>query len=71
VGAPLTVCTASYGYTGVYDKLTTCTAAIPITSSTACPVTCPVCPPGYRCQVSGGSAICVVNQICKVGTVCP
>jgi hypothetical protein len=67
VGAPLTVCTASAGYTGVDDTLRTCTGAIPITSSTACPVTCPVCPSGYVCQVSGGSAICVVNHRCELG----
>jgi hypothetical protein len=68
VGAPLSVCTASYGYTGVEDKLTTCTGAIPITSSIACPVTCPICPAGYTCQIGGGTAICVVNERCPPGS---
>jgi hypothetical protein len=67
-GAPLSVCTASHGYTGVYDKLTNCTGTIPVTSSKACPVKCPACPSGYVCQVTDGQALCVVNHRCMVGT---
>jgi hypothetical protein len=62
-GAPLTVCTASYGASLQIGKLTTCTTSVAVTSSVACPVTCPVCPTGYHCQSAPGSAICVANGL--------
>jgi hypothetical protein len=68
VGAPLTVCAATHGATLQDGKLTTCTSAIAVTSDTACPVVCPVCPAGYTCQSGPGYATCVPAHICPVGT---